>query len=85
MPLVIKDEDLQAAHLTESELRLEIAILLYQKAGFSMGKASRFAGMNRILFQKELGKREIPVNYEEEELNKDLEVLGITAKPNDSH
>ncbi len=78
MAILIKDEDLSAAQLTENELRLEIAILLYQKARFSLGKASRFVGMNRILFQKELGKRKIPVNYESEDLNEDMETLGIT-------
>lgn len=77
MALIIEDKYLQAAQLTEAELRLEIAILLYQQAKFSMGKASAFAGMNRILFQKELGRRKISANYDLEELNKDLVTLGI--------
>ncbi|MCB9053392.1 MAG: UPF0175 family protein [Lewinellaceae bacterium] len=77
MALVIEDRDLNAAHITEEELRLEIAILLYQQERFSMGQASRFAEMNRILFQRELGKREIPVNYDVEDLEEDLETLGI--------
>jgi len=47
-----------------------------------MGKASEFAGMNRILFQKELGKREVPVNYDEGELERDLETLGIELDDN---
>lgn len=82
MALIIEDRELEAAHITESELRLEIAILLYQQERLSMGKASEFAGMNRILFQKELGKREIPVNYDEEELERDLETLGIEIDDN---
>jgi len=83
MALVIEDRDLQAAHISEDELRLEIAILLYQQKRLSMGKASSFAGMNRVLFQRELGRREIAVNYDEEELKKDLETLGIQW--DDSH
>ncbi len=85
MALIIEDEYLQAAQVTEEELRLEIAILLYQQAKFSMGKASRFAGMNRILFQKVLGSRKIPMNYDIEELNKDLVTLGIEPISDDSN
>lgn len=80
MALIIKDKELEAAHITEEELRLEIAILLYQQQRLSMGKASEFAGMNRVLFQKELGKRKIPVSYDKEELEKDLKTLGIEIK-----
>ena len=62
MALVIEDRDLNAAHITEEELRLEIAILLYQQERFSMGQSkSRFAEMNRILFQRELGKRDTQI------------------------
>lgn len=75
--MIIEDSELQAAQLTEDELRLEIAILLYQQGRLSMGRASEFAGMNRIIFQRELGRREIPVNYDEVELAEDLKTLGI--------
>lgn len=85
MALLIEDKDLQAAQVTEAELRLEIAILLYQQAKFSTGKASAFAHMNRVLFQKELGKRKIPVNYDLEELNKDLATLNIDPITDDRH
>jgi len=56
---------------------LERAIQLYQEGILSSGKASKVAGISRIAFQKELGKRQIPVNYDEEELEKDLVTLGI--------
>lgn len=80
MALIIADEELQAAQLTEEELRLEIAILLYQQARFSMGKASAFAGMERLAFQKILGERGIPVNYDEEDWLADLNTLGISPE-----
>lgn len=82
MALIINDKDLKTAQLSEDELRLEIAILLYEKGQFSMGQAGKFAGMNRISFQKELGRRKISVNYDMEELERDLKTLGI--KSNDS-
>ena len=77
MALVIEDQDLNAANMSAEELRLEIAIMLYQQEKFSMGKASKFAGIESVNFQKELAKRRIPVNYDEEELRKDMETLGL--------
>lgn len=77
MALLIEDRELASVYMSEEELRLEIAIMLYEKGKLSMGKAGHFAGMNRILFQKELAKRKIPVNYDEEELMRDLATLGI--------
>lgn len=82
MALIIEDRELQAVQMTGSQLRLEIAIMLYQQGRLSMGKASEFAGLNRLLFQRELGMRKIPVNYDEEEFGQDLETLGI--RPDDS-
>ena len=76
MALVIDDAALEAADISEEELRLEIAILLYQQGRFSAGKASSFAGWNRILFLKELADRKIPVNYDEADFFEDL-----VAKP----
>lgn len=77
MALVIKDRELKEIRLSADELRLEIAILMYQQQRLSLVKASKFAQINRILFQKELGKREIAVNYDIEELDQDLTTLGI--------
>lgn len=78
MSLIIEDKDLELVQMSEEELRLEIAIMLYEKGKVSAGKASDFSGMNRILFYRELAKREIPVNYDEEELMRDLETIGIS-------
>ncbi len=72
MTLKIEGDELNSINITEEELILEIAILLYAKGKLSMGKASKMANMNRILFQNELGKRQIPVNYDEKELEVDL-------------
>lgn len=79
MALLIKDNELELVHMSEEELRKEIAIMLYEQGRLSTGKASQFAGMNKILFMKELAKRSIPVTYDEEELIRDLNTLGLTA------
>lgn len=77
MALIIEDKDLALVNMNEHELRVEIATILYEKNRISLGKASDFAGMNKILFMKELAQREIAVNYDEEELMRDIETLGL--------
>lgn len=79
MALLIKDNELELVHMSEEELRKEIAIMLYEQGRLSTGKASQFAGMNKIIFMKELAKRSIPVTYDEEELIRDLNTLGLTT------
>lgn len=79
MALIIKNEELQEVQLSEEELRLELAVLFYQQKRLSLGKASKFAGLNRILFQKELGKRQVETSYDQEELSYDLKALGMHA------
>ena len=77
MTIEISEKELKASRLDESTLRLEVAILLYQRGGFSLGRASQFAQMNKIEFQEELGKRKIPINYDLEELEQDAKTLGL--------
>ena len=73
--MLIEDEFLLAANLTEAEMRTELAVVLYQKRKLSMGKAAKLAGIPRIQFQFLLASREIPVNYDVEDLKQDLETL----------
>lgn len=77
MTIEISEQELRAAQLDEASIRMEIAILLYQRGGFSLGRASQFARMNKIEFQEELGKRHIPLNYDLEELEYDAQTLGL--------
>ncbi|MEH1933277.1 MAG: UPF0175 family protein [Nostoc sp.] len=75
MSVIIPDDILTAAGLSEAELKREIAIMLYQQGKLSTGKARRLAGMNLIEFQRELTNRRICINYEVEDLEADLETL----------
>jgi predicted HTH domain antitoxin len=60
MSLVIPDEFLQTAHISEADLRLEIAILLVQQQKINLSTASRFAGVNQRELQRILGDRNPP-------------------------
>jgi predicted HTH domain antitoxin len=75
MSLVISDEFLQAAGMSEPELKQEIAILLFQKEKLTLAQASRLAAMNRLQFQHLLATRQIPVHYGRVEFEEDLKTL----------
>ena len=75
MSLLITDEFLQTADISEAELQLEIAILLFQQEKITLGTASQFAGMNQLDFQRILGSRKIPIHYGVEEFRQDLKTL----------
>ena len=75
MGLVIPNEFLQTAQISEADLRLEIALLLFQQEKITLGTASHFAGMNQLEFQRVLGARKIPIHYGIEEFQQDLRTL----------
>ena len=75
MSLLITDEFLQTADISEAELQLEIAILLFQQEKITLGTASQFAGMNQLDFQRILGSRKIPIHYGVDEFKQDLKTL----------
>lgn len=75
MSLVIPNEVIEASGLSEEGLLLEIIILLFQKKKISIGKASKLAGMPLLRFQHELAVRQIPIHYDVEEFEADLQTL----------
>jgi len=75
MSVVIPDEFLQTASISEAELKLEIAIVLFQQEKITLGTASQFADMNQLEFQRILGSRKIPIHYGIEEFRQDLRTL----------
>ena len=75
MSLAIPDEILQAARMSATELRQEIAILLFQKEKLTLGQASKLAEMSQLQFQHLLASRQIPVHYDVTEFEEDLQTL----------
>ena len=59
----------------KTRLKIELAIRLYQKGVLGFGKARELAGLNKWQFQEILAKENIPLNYDLEELERDLETL----------
>jgi predicted HTH domain antitoxin len=61
MSVLVSDELLQAANMSDAELKTELAILLYQQKKLGLSKAREFAGVALVEFQQELARRHIPV------------------------
>lgn len=75
----IPREVLHATRMTPEELRLELAIMLFQQGKLSFGKAREMADMNAWDFQQLLGSRGISVHYGVEEYEEDLKTLKIAV------
>ena len=78
MALIISDEILSKAQLSEEELLIDLACYLDDKKKLSMGRARGLTNLNQLEFQMELAKRDIYIHYTEEDLQKDLKNLGIS-------
>ncbi|BAD85106.1 hypothetical protein, conserved, UPF0175 family [Thermococcus kodakarensis KOD1] len=76
MEIVIPDDIITAMKLprgeVERELRVDLAVILYQRGILPLGKAAKLAGMTKREFLEELAKRKVPRHYTEKELEEDL-------------
>jgi predicted HTH domain antitoxin len=61
MSVLVSDEILQAAKMSDADLKRELAVLLYQQKKLGLSKARELAEMPLIKFQQELARRQIPV------------------------
>ena len=77
MTIVLSDELISRYSLPEEEFLVDFACFLYEKRRLTMGRATKLAGMDRISFQKELAKRDIYLNYTEEDIDIELQNLGL--------
>lgn len=75
MSITIPDDVLQAARMSEAELRREIAVMLFQSDRVTLAQASRLAQVDRLAFQHLLASRQIPVHYDVQDFEEDLAAL----------
>ena len=76
MPLVISDEVLKQANLTEREALVEFACRLFDGGRLSIGHAARLAGLEVTEMEEALRSRHLPrYRYTHEELEQDLRAL----------
>jgi predicted HTH domain antitoxin len=75
MLIEIQDEALHGLELTESQALLDLAIGMFTERRITLGRAAAIAQRNQLEFQKELGRREIPIHYDLEDLQADVSTL----------
>lgn len=63
--IVLEDSYIKATGYSEAELKLEIAVMLFEKEKLSLRKAAAMAGMHWLDFMKELDKRKVALHYDE--------------------
>lgn len=81
MSVTIPDTVLQAARMSEAEMRQEVAVLLFEKEKVTLAQSSRLAGMGQLQFQQLLASRGIPVHYDVEDFAEDLQTLQRLGSP----
>ncbi|WP_026628266.1 UPF0175 family protein [Dyadobacter alkalitolerans] len=75
MLLELDDQIIQSTGLSQEQLRIELAIQLYEQGKITVGQGGRMTSMGSIKFQQELGKRHISSNYDQDDLDADLKTL----------
>lgn len=60
---------------SEQDLKIDLALLLYQKRKISLAKAAEWCGLTRLQLQAEMGKRNVDLNYTVEDLEHDVATL----------
>ncbi len=73
--LAIPTEIVEATHMSVSELKQEIAVMLFEKRKLTLGQASKLADMSRYKFQHLLAGRQIPIHYGIDDFKTDLKTL----------
>ena len=76
----IPEDVLEATRMSLQEMKLELAITLFQQEKLSFGKARGLAGVDFWTFQQILGSRGIQPHYDVAELEEDLAVLATLNK-----
>jgi len=62
-----------AAHTTPDEVKVELAVRLYEQRRLSIGHARELAGMSLWQFRQLLASRQIAPDYGIEELDQDMQ------------
>jgi len=73
--ITIDDELLQGLNLSDQEARIDLAVGLYADRRVTLGRAARIAGISQTEFQRELGRRRVPMNYDVAEFEADMHTL----------
>jgi predicted HTH domain antitoxin len=76
----IHHEALRGLDLTEDQARLDLALGLFIDRRVALGRGAEIARLSQADFLKELGRRDIAIHYDVEDLRADLRTLAL-VKP----
>ena len=77
MIVEIPDQIVIQSGLSSKEILLKVALILFREERLTLGQASKLAGIYQFEFQKELAKNKIPVHYDENDFERDLQTIGL--------
>jgi len=75
MSLTIPDEIIKSTRMSSTEIIRELAIVLFEKEKLTLGQASSLAKMNQFQFQHLLASRQIPIHYNKDDFEHDVQTL----------
>lgn len=78
--VLIDDSLLEAASISEQELKVELALMLYAQQRLSFGQARKLADMGYYEFEKLLFDRHIASHYDIEEFKEDIKTVEILRR-----
>ncbi|MBK8431435.1 MAG: UPF0175 family protein [Chloroflexi bacterium] len=76
----IPAEVVHATRMTLQEIKLELALMLFQQNKLSFGKAREMAGLTVWDFQLLLGQRKISIHYDIQDYLADQPAINALAK-----
>jgi predicted HTH domain antitoxin len=76
----IPAEVFHTTRMTPKDMKLELALTLFQQGKISFGKAREMADMNVWDFQLLLGSRKIPVHYDVQDYLEDQTAIEALSK-----
>jgi predicted HTH domain antitoxin len=74
-------EVVHATRMTLQEIKLELALMLFQQNKLSFGKAREMAGLTVWDFQLLLGQRKISIHYDIQDYLADQPAIDALIKP----
>lgn len=80
MVIEIEDKSLVGLELTEAQALLDFAVGLFTERRITLGRAAAIAKLTQSAFQRELGRRGIPIHYDLDDFQADLRTLASLRK-----
>lgn len=69
------------ARIQAENVRLDLALGMYASDRVTLGRAAEIAGMTQLDFQRELGRRQIPLHYDRDDFATNLQTVRELCGP----